>query len=86
MKDLSWTKVPPGTPDEGPDTKGFFDVARYGVSVDHGGYTQWTNVEYLLDTKHEPPLFWRKATAGQDVKWAVAKVPDWPVKVEEKKA
>lgn len=88
MKDLSWTKVPPGTPDEGPDTKGFFDVAHYGTSIDHGHYTQWTNVEFYLDTKHDPPLFWRHVHAGTDFsRWAVALVPDWPKKpkVEEKK-
>jgi hypothetical protein len=75
MKDLSWTKVPLGTPDEGPDTKGFFDVARYAVNVNHGNYTQWTEVEILLDMAHKPPLFWRKVTVGTSVVWAVAKAP-----------
>lgn len=74
MRDLVWTKVPPGTPETGPDTKGFFDICRYGTSVDHGGYTQWTNVEYMLDM--EQGLFWRRTHAGADFdRWAVAQVP-----------
>lgn len=85
MKDLQWTKAPSGTSEDGPDTDGFFDLCRYSTTVDHGAYTQWMFVEYLLDTKHNPPLFWRRQKAGDEIVWAVAKVPDWPKKPEEKK-